>query len=462
MVNDPLTFACPACGVKLTVPSSMAGITGPCPTCSSIIQAPVRSAGTISVPPIAAPTPEPAPALPPSPYPSSQLASVPGPLNAYTPSNQPVEETAPAAPSFQPRPYDVEITSPAVIRVEPRGHKSRSGSHEVIARPMPGPDEYAPVNLPPTSHRRSKQPLRALIILLVLASFVGVFFGVVAWLEGNSKTPINVRPSKPTTTEKAPAPGPKKDIPAAPAPASPEAPKTPVPQPQAASNTISNAAAPTTPGVAALQLLEKFLKASTLAERLPLIETSTPMPELEASVLARPLPPSPRYSPDVQETDFSGNFTDMFYNVDFEEADGKTNPQVILIRVRPDQPPKVIVDPFLDSFGGRLAAYAATPTTKPGSFQVIVSAVARTTDNTIPNHSEKLRLKLLPRDNEREITNAYFSKLSKISEMLLDDNSGFRYGQARACRVSLSWNTTEDPQKPYLEAIGITELQWNP
>ncbi len=104
----------------------------------------------------------------------------------------------------------------------------------------------------------------------------------------------------------------------------------------------------------------------------------------------------------------------------------------------------------------------AKPTNKPGSFQIIVSAVARTTDATIPNHGEKLRLKLLPRDNEREITNAYFSKLSKISEMLLDDSSGFRYGQARPCRVELSWNTTEDPQKPYLEAVGIKDLQWNP
>lgn len=457
MVNDPLTFACPACGVKLTVPSSMAGITGPCPTCSSIIQAPVRSAGSIPVPPITAPIPEPAPAPAPQIYPS-QLPLVPGPPSA---PNPPAATETESAVQVQTRPYDVEISSPAVIRVEPRGHKSRTGSHEVIARPMPGPDEYAPVNLPPTSHRRSKQPVRALIILLVLASFAGVFFGVLAWLKHDSTTPLLNHPSKFSTPQKpsAPpsAPAPKSDADVTPAPAAPEPPKTP-----AAPNPPANASAPVTPGVAALQLLEKFLTASTLAERLPLIETSTPAPELEASVLARPFPHAPRYSPDVQETDLSGNFTDIYYSVDFEGTDGKTNPQVILVRVRPDHPPKVIVDPFLDTFGGRLAAYAATPTTKPGSFQVLVSAVARTTDNTIPNHGEKLRLKLLPRDNEREITNAYFSKLSKISEMLLDDNSGFRYGQARACRVSLSWNTTEDPQKPYLEAIGITELQWNP
>ena len=324
---------------------------------------------------------------------------------------------------------------------------------------MPGPDEYVPANLPPTSHRRSKRPLHVLITLLVLASFVGVFFGLTTWLKYDPTTPINVRPTKPeaqpTMPKAIPIPEPKGTD--TPSPAATEAPK-----PQAAPPAAKSAPAPATPGVAALQALEKFLTASTLAERLPLIETSTPMAILETSVLARPLPPAPRYSPDLQETDISGNFTDIFYNVDFEMAGGKANPQVILVRVRPDQSPKILADPFLDSFGGRLAAYAAAPNPKPGSFEVIVSAVARTTDNTIPNHEEKLRLKLLSRDNEREITNAYFSKLSKISEMLLDDSSGFRYGQARTCKVSLSWNTTEDPQKPFLEAVGITDFQWGP
>lgn len=324
---------------------------------------------------------------------------------------------------------------------------------------MPGPEEYVPANLPPTSHRRSKRPLQALITLLVIASFVGILFGLITFLKKDTAAPLPTRSPKPAAPATAPktTPEPEAKGTATTPPSAPEAPK-----PEAAAPATKSAPAPPTPGVAALQVLEKFLTSTTLAARLPLIETSTPMAELEASVLARPFPTAPRYSPDVQETDISGNFTDIFYNVDFEGPDGKTIPQVILVRVRQNQPPKVIADPFLDSFGGRLAAYAAAPNTKPGSFQVIVSAVARTTDNTIPNHEEKLRLKLLTRDNEREIANAYFSKLSKISEMLLDDSSGFRYGQARACKVSLSWNTTEDPQKPFLEAIGITDFQWGP
>src|SRR5690606_35864383 len=47
---------------------------------------------------------------------------------------------------------------------------------------------------------------------------------------------------------------------------------------------------PKSPGTAAREVLEKFLHAKTLAERLPLIETRTPEAELAKSCLAAPLP----------------------------------------------------------------------------------------------------------------------------------------------------------------------------
>ena len=47
---------------------------------------------------------------------------------------------------------------------------------------------------------------------------------------------------------------------------------------------------PTTPGMAAMEVLEKFLAAKTLAERLPMMETQTPEAELANSCLAGPLP----------------------------------------------------------------------------------------------------------------------------------------------------------------------------
>ena len=46
--------------------------------------------------------------------------------------------------------------------------------------------------------------------------------------------------------------------------------------------------------------------------------------------------------------------------------------------------------------------------------------------------------------------------------MLEDEASGFAYGQAKACTVFMRWNTEEDPLKPFLEALDIKALNWNP
>ena len=40
MVTDSLIFPCPACGIKLSVPLAIAGISGPCPACWEEIHSP--------------------------------------------------------------------------------------------------------------------------------------------------------------------------------------------------------------------------------------------------------------------------------------------------------------------------------------------------------------------------------------------------------------------------------------
>ncbi len=46
MANDStITFDCPACDIRLTVPGSLAGVSGPCPSCGNQIQAPSDSVG---------------------------------------------------------------------------------------------------------------------------------------------------------------------------------------------------------------------------------------------------------------------------------------------------------------------------------------------------------------------------------------------------------------------------------
>ncbi len=218
----------------------------------------------------------------------------------------------------------------------------------------------------------------------------------------------------------------------------------------------------TPPAELAMSVLEKFLAAGSFEERQSLIESKDSGSQLAETILGAALPPVIRIRTDIQESDNVENLTDIFYNVDFENSDGTPNSQTILVRIRGENPPLVVVDPFLDLFGGRLAEFAEAPTDQVKTFQVIVSAGAFCYDDYVPNRDKKLTLKLLARDNTREITKAYFGRHSKIGEMLQDSTSGFRYGQARASTITLRWNTEEDPNKPYLEAIDLKKLNWNP
>lgn len=218
---------------------------------------------------------------------------------------------------------------------------------------------------------------------------------------------------------------------------------------------------PPAAGLTAIKVLEKFLSATTLQERLPLMETAETEAELATTILAKALPPVQRIETDFQDNNSVEKVTDVFYNVDFSKPDGTLNPQTILVRIRGNAEPKVVVAPLLDLLGGRLEAYLKTPGDKPGTFRLIVSAGAFCYDENVPNRDKKLTLKLLTRDNTKEISRAYFGKRSHLGEMLENDLSGFSYGQAKACTVILHWNKDEDPSKPYLEVISLKSLDWN-
>lgn len=214
--------------------------------------------------------------------------------------------------------------------------------------------------------------------------------------------------------------------------------------------------------MAAMEVLEKFLTAKTLAERLPHMETQTPEAELAKSCLASPLPTTSKIQIDAQETNAAEQVIDFYHIVDFVVDGMPVNSQTILVRSRGTANPKVVADPFLDTFGGRLAAYCKSPSDKAGVFQVTVSALASCNEEHVPNREKKLTLKLLSRDNTKEIARAYFGRQSKIGEMLEDGTFSLSYGKAKACTVMLRWNTEDDPSMPYLEALTLKTLDWNP
>lgn len=314
------------------------------------------------------------------------------------------------------------------------------------------------------------------MLIVALLSTGALVFGIVTLLNSDpSGTPLTPKhlPVKtdtpPSTASSEPAPSqstagppqsPQDTPPALPTPAPDktslaEPPPPPAPEGQD----------PAAPGVAAQAVLEKFLTAKSLAERLPLMETRGTEAELANSCLATALPPAPLIVPEFQETNGVENLVDFYFTVGFEKGSSPIERLTVLVRSRGHSEPKIVADPFLDLFGGRLAAYTAQPSEKAGVFHVIANPIAICLDKNmpIPDRDKKFTLKLLPCENSKEIALAYFGKASELGETFMDGARGLGLGKAKACTVMLSWNPNKDnPEHPFLEAIQLKALDWNP
>lgn len=333
--------------------------------------------------------------------------------------------------------------------------------------PFAGDDSHATTSDPlPRHHHKPGLLARFTMLGMFLIATVALVFGVLTVL----KLPVVNDPSRIDTPPrlKSPDEGQGKPEPSPTKPkGKPEPSSLPTPVPEQPTLVepapdLPDGVESKSPGMEALGVLEKFLTAKSLEERLDQIETKTPPGELAMSCLAGPLPPAPKMLLEIQESNPVEEVVDFYYSVDFETKDHRTNPQTILVRTRGRSGPKVVVDPFLDLFGGRLAAYASGPKDKAGVFQVIASALATCTDAAMPNRDKKLTLKLLAKDNTKAIAEAHFGKMSKIGEMLEDGTYSLSYAKATPCTLMLRWNTEDDVNHPYLEAIAIKTLDWNP
>ena len=466
MATDPITFHCPACGIKLTVPGALAGVIGPCPSCRNQIQAPYPV-------PLAAMQAPAGPMYAAEPPPVQQAAplieSYAAPIPAAPTAHAAVLAAPPVTQYLEPPAQQAAANTPAVLRPEPRQLPTRNGTADPVARPMPEQTrnpESAKAARVHARHPHSRNLLiRILVPVAVICAMVGVVFGVLTILnhkDGNSSPP------KPTgkpveqilpnsTTHRVPfetvGENPIQGLPV-PDPEQPVLVQAPPDLPADLQ--------PEDPGKEAEEMVYAFLAAKNLTDRLPMMETKTSGPELGKSCLAGTLPASSNVVMEFRETNKLEQVIDFYYGVDFDAGENRLDPHTLLVRKRGSSPPKIVADPFLDSFGGRLAAYASSPTDKAGIFEVFVSPLASCNDPKVPNSEKKYTLKLLPRDQRKEIARAYFGKQSKIGQMLEDRTYSLSFGKGLACTVMLHWNTEDRPETPYLEALDITSLDWNP
>lgn len=362
MANDLLHFPCPTCGIRLSVPKHLAGVTGPCPSCGDSIQAPSA-------------------------------------VNCQPPAAAASETEKPAPRTLLQRSSEQGI---------PVAHY-RSMRAERSSRPL--------------------QVLgRILTVMVLITTTVVLVYGILTTLNRRSSAP-------PSSSARE--------------------------NPPAASPFLADGLEPVSLWQDADATLEKFLAANDLAERMPLMETGATKEQLTVTCLAKPLPAVVRMVPGFRESDDGGTRVDHFYTVDFQTGDKQTRKQTMLVRTRGDDPPKVVADAFLDTYGGRLARYAANSCDEEGIFRAVVYAVAGCTDPAIPNHENKLTLKLMSCDNGREIASACFSRDSEVAKMLEGGNCKLTYGKSRPCTVKLRWNIAEDVARPFLEAVAIRDFGWD-
>jgi hypothetical protein len=217
-------------------------------------------------------------------------------------------------------------------------------------------------------------------------------------------------------------------------------------------------------GILANQNLEKFLKAKTLNDRLPVMSKVNLSPEeLKASSLAGELKPvkSIQLIDIVSRTE--DNMTQHLYSVSFQDPKAKRQRLRIFMQLveRPGiHPPLVHADAFVEHYEKKLAQYAKQPSKDITTLHCI--AEARTSDlaKELPEELKKSMVRLLIKSHpyDEPIFNAYLNKKSPLMKHI-GSNKDLPYTSSRLCVLSFLWNTT-DPNHPYIELKDIVTLTW--
>jgi hypothetical protein len=216
------------------------------------------------------------------------------------------------------------------------------------------------------------------------------------------------------------------------------------------------------PAILANGVLDSFLAGKDAASRVGLVEPAATEEELAATLLKGPLPEIARILPDLPQRDAVEQFTDYPYRVSFFLENGRNVDFTVVVRQRGEQSPKIFLPAFLDLAGGRLSAFAKEPNTSdPVTFHVILDPLSVCHDENVPGADRKITFKLLPSMFGKEIARAYVSSGSRFAQMVGDPNSSLRWGVRMRATITVQWNHTEDPQKPYLELMNISSLNWN-
>lgn len=432
-----ISFSCPQCQCTLRVPRHMAGVTGPCPSCGQMITSPreVAPPQEISyqrtVPPL------------------SSLPAIPRTLPAGSPSALPVS-ARPIPPLHEEKPRTVVNSDPSA---------SARPAAPTIIRPRKT-EAYRPLS-------KKYTLLRILIPLCAISILAVGYWQISTMLQKDRAAPQRkavAAPGRLTPSTKTVATPPKRSTtPSVNAPITPSPRSTPIAEPQPRPEVASpDAQSPPPSGLLAGQIMEKFLAAPGLAERLPYLSSSKTPDELSTTFLARPWPIA-QLTPGAQIPHPTEGLIEYYYEVRFgENSFGFPRLATFLLHQYGNEPPKVLVDPLLDTIGGRLQDFAANPVDGPQDFFVIMDARVKCFDLKVPNADKKCTFFLRSHIQGKDIVTAYANEQSAVRKEFDDPLGGLRWKNPMPVILTLQWNTQEDAARPFIEVIGIKAKSWNP
>ncbi|NNM30331.1 MAG: hypothetical protein HKO57_12490, partial [Akkermansiaceae bacterium] len=219
-------------------------------------------------------------------------------------------------------------------------------------------------------------------------------------------------------------------------------------------------AKPEPPNPAAV--LDAFLKAKSLDERLPYMTPSNRSPqEVASSCLAVPLPPVVNIRSLHYMVDDAERHTEHFFEVAFLRV-GEQRPAPFLVQLHDwgDGDIRVHSDAFIDLFEDKLSEFAKQPGDEARTFHVVADAYKHCFDEAIPGWDKRSFLKLRSHPRMAPKLHAYFNRNSPTAE-LISQPDALPWGESGICTVTVRWNRTV-PKQPFVELVTINGFTWNP
>lgn len=214
-------------------------------------------------------------------------------------------------------------------------------------------------------------------------------------------------------------------------------------------------------GLVASRTVEQFLAATSFEERMIHVQSRLHHDQLKNSILSRKWPTA-QITPGAQISHPDQRLVEYYFEVRFgENSINFPRKATILVHQRGSDEPKIIVEPLLDTVGGRLREFAKKPSSSPQDFFVIMDARVKCFDDKIPGSDKKCTFFLRPHISGEDIATAYAHEISPTRAEFDNPLTGLKWKNPMPVVLTLQWNTTEDYTRPFLEVIEIKSKSWN-